>query len=243
MPLVWNALATGLALPMHYLHPPAPGAARDLASGLGFYQRHLAVEIRGEDLRRAERDNGVHHAGAEFVLPLDGAGLGVEGEEQIVLGAIEDDAILLDEHGGVDVVAEPGVEFPDLLGVRGGGGEGVEEIVHRPDVEAGLILRQADGFAHDVSAGPPDLLAGPGVKGGHLAVGGDDKYLAIRGDGPAGGGREQRAGFVAFPFPDELAGFRIERIEILVPGAEEDFAVIDQGLGMSEASQADRKST
>src|SRR5262245_43167976 len=76
-----------------------------------FHQGKFAVEVRGDDLGGAEGSNGVDDANAELVFPFDGAGFGVEGKEEAILGPVEEDAVFLDEHGGIDVVAETGVEL------------------------------------------------------------------------------------------------------------------------------------
>src|ERR1035438_7201270 len=93
-----------------WLTPRGNGSAEPLRPG--FEERHLAVAVRRENLRCAKRNNGIHHACAELVLPLEGARLRVQGHEQPVLGPIEEDSVLFDQHGRIDVVAEAGIKLP-----------------------------------------------------------------------------------------------------------------------------------
>ena len=189
-----------------------------------------------------EDGGGVEGFAAATGAVLDGAfavdvftGFGVQaGGEALVVDDVE---VAVVEDGGGDVGA--GVGVPEFVGLRevtgaadfegGAAGGGVaaedEEFVAAVDDGGGDVAGEA-------VVGEPAEFAGVGVEAPEFLGNGEHEVEGV-GAFDDGGGAVGGVEVVAFGFPEDGAGFGIERDEgaAFVGGVDDEFAVVEDGAG------------
>ena len=148
----------------------------------------------GEDaFRAAQRERGVEDGIANLMAEEHLARLSIHAQEESVLGADPECAILLQRHSRVVLVAKVGVGHP-----AGGGGrwaigywqlaigywvwcsvDSDDGVPHTLGIDGLAVFAQAHRLAYLILVGAPNDSARFGIEASEIAVGSGDEDLAI----------------------------------------------------------------